>query len=101
MFDYDKKWESDPGFVFYDYNKPDEVPESLKGTFDMVVVDPPFIVREVWEKYAITSKLLLKKDGGKMILTTVMENEAMLKEILGESVTTQAFMPSIPNLVYQ
>ena len=36
------------------------MPESLLGTFDMVVVDPPFIVREVWEKYAVTSKLLLK-----------------------------------------
>ena len=56
--------------MFYDFNFPTNVPESLIGTFDLVVVDPPFIVREVWEKYAETSKLLLKSgvdESGKFI----------------------------------
>ena len=108
VFDYDKKWESDPGFVFYDYNKPEEVPKDLLKSFDLVVVDPPFIVREVWEKYAVTCKLLLKEGHdengvplGRMLLTTVNENHAMLQEILGKEVMMTAFMPSIPNLVYQ
>ena len=57
---YDKKWESDRGFVHYDFNEPENVPASLLGTFDVVVIDPPFITREVWEKYAITAHLLLK-----------------------------------------
>jgi EEF1A lysine methyltransferase 1 len=94
VFDYDRKWESDRGFVFYDYRLPEDFPEQLKGSFDMVVVDPPFIVEEVWEKYAITSKLLLKKglaaDGspaGKVILTTVFENAAMLERLLGAKPT--------------
>ena len=30
------------------------------NSFDMVIIDPPFITREVWEKYASTAKLLLK-----------------------------------------
>lgn len=60
LLQFDKKWESDRGFVFYDFNAPTSVPESLIGSFDLVVVDPPFIVREVWVKYAVTSKLLLK-----------------------------------------
>ena len=46
--------------MFYDFNKPEEFPSELRGQFDMVVVDPPFITREVWEKYAVTSHLLLK-----------------------------------------
>ena len=71
-------------------------------------MDPPFITEEVWEKYATTVKLLLRHaptasaDGGpegKVILTTVAENEALLGRLLGASL--RAFQPSIPNLVYQ
>jgi EEF1A lysine methyltransferase 1 len=73
---YDKKWMDDRGYVFYDYNSPDEIPSSLMNTFDVVVIDPPFITHEVniissslplnqkpiqvWAKYAKTAKLLLK-----------------------------------------
>lgn len=102
VFDFDKKWENDRGFVFYDFNQPTSVPSELIGTFDMMVVDPPFIVREVWEKYAITCKLLLKKGAeGRLLLTTVNENLSMLQDILGEDVYATSFLPSIPNLVYQ
>jgi len=120
-FEFDKKWGSDQGFVFYDYNKPEDIPQDLHGTFDLVVVDPPFIVREVWEKYAKACKILLKtgddENGlpkGKMILTTVHENHAMLQEILGKngsevevpsevpgSIIMTAFLPVVTNLVYQ
>jgi hypothetical protein len=64
----------------------------------MVVIDPPFITREVWEKYSIAVKLLLAENG-KIILSTIDENEEMMKELLG--VEKKAFRPSIPNLVYQ
>lgn len=57
---YDKKWNDDPGFVFYDFNEPENVPSDLLGSFDMVVIDPPFITREVWEKYTATAKVLMK-----------------------------------------
>ena len=36
--------------MFYDFNKPEDLAAELKGYFDMVVIDPPFITREVWEK---------------------------------------------------
>ena len=32
----------------------------MHGTFDLLVVDPPFIVQNVWEKYADAVKLLAK-----------------------------------------
>jgi hypothetical protein len=38
--------------VYYDFNKYEELSKDLHGYFDMVVIDPPFITREVWEKYA-------------------------------------------------
>ncbi|GMH61950.1 hypothetical protein TrRE_jg4420 [Triparma retinervis] len=106
VFDYDRKWDDDRGFVFYDFNKPEEFEvEGLKGTFDMVVIDPPFITREVWEKYTESAMWLLKekpgwgKGGGMVIGTTLQENAGFLDELLG--CKPQAFKPSIPNLPYQ
>eukprot|EP01031_Cornospumella_fuschlensis_P035223 gene35223-42667_t len=106
VFEYDRSWENDRGFVFYDFNKPEDVPAGLHQSFDVVVIDPPFITEDVWRKYAAAAKLLLKdgidsngEPAGKVILTTVLENEALLHELFGTTVT--AYRPSIPHLVYQ
>ena len=97
VFDFDKKFEKDPGFVFYDFNKPEDIPKEMTKAFDMVVIDPPFITREVWEKYTEAAKILLI-DEGKILLSTIDENESILKELL--QVNRKLFRPSIPNLVY-
>jgi hypothetical protein len=104
VFDFDRKWESDRGFVFYDFNHPNDVPSELSGSFDCVVVDPPFITKEVWEKYAATSRLLLKPGGdililfsmvrlllklGRVMLTTILENEQLLSDLLGAKPTVR------------
>mmetsp|Transcript_23689 Transcript_23689/g.21052 ORF Transcript_23689/g.21052 Transcript_23689/m.21052 type:complete len:159 (+) Transcript_23689:52-528(+) len=100
VFDFDEEFgKKDPScFVKYDFNKVEEIPEELKGTFDMVVIDPPYITEEVWAKYAEASRFLLK-EGGLILGSTIDENEEMLKNMLGLHRTT--FRPSIPNLVYQ
>lgn len=64
----------------------------------MVVIDPPFITRDVWELYTQTIKFLLKP-GGKILLSTIFENKEMMKELL--DVHPCKFQPSIPHLVYQ
>jgi hypothetical protein len=87
------------GFVYYDFNKPEELPEAILGTFDMVVIDPPFITQEVWQKYADAAKKLLIPEGGMVLMSTIDENHQFLEDMLG--VTPIAFRPSIPNLVYQ
>ena len=102
VFDFDKKWSKDRGFVFYDFNKPSEVSPELKGTFNLIVIDPPFITEDVWSKYAITAKLLLKPGNSgqqNLICTTVQENAPMMHRLLG--VQPCSYRPSIPNLVYQ
>ncbi|RLN87305.1 hypothetical protein BBJ28_00016667 [Nothophytophthora sp. Chile5] len=86
-------------FVPFDFHKPDDIPPELLGAFDFVVVDPPFITREVWELYATAIKLLLRSTDSKILLTTIEENEAMMRELLGCRV--QTFKPAIPHLVYQ
>ena len=65
----------------------------------MVVIDPPFITKEVWEKYTVAAKLLLIPEGGLVLASTIDENEGFMQELLG--CQRKAFRPSIPNLVYQ
>ena len=88
----------------YDFNKPEEIPAEMRGTFDMAVIDPPFITREVWEKYTEAVNILLKKDEnnqiqGKLLCSTIDENKEFMSELLGTH--PLKFRPSIPNLVYQ
>jgi|TARA_B110000208_G_scaffold189429_1_gene250947 hypothetical protein len=111
VFDYDRQWEGTcDHFKFYDYNDAEGsiADASLHGSFDVVVVDPPFITRDVWSLYADAVALLLNPEGSKRcILTTVGENEAMLREILGPEVGAPLrktrFMPAMQNskLPYQ
>ena len=102
LFRKKNRWESDPCFVYYDFNAPEEVPDKLKGQFDMVVIDPPFITREVWEKYQQTAYILAKdKASLKVLNSTVQENNEMMKDLFGGEMQAEKFQPSIPHLVYQ
>ena len=98
LFDLDDQWANLPNYFKYNYNFPEQIPKDLHGTFDYVVIDPPFITEEVWEKYAVATKMLLSPNG-KILLTTIHENAPMLDRILG--VKPNVFKPSIPHLVYQ
>ncbi|KAG2378866.1 hypothetical protein C9374_008014 [Naegleria lovaniensis] len=98
LFEFDKKWEKDQGFVFWDFNQPDNVDSSLLGTFSLILIDPPFITREVWENYTSIAKKL-GKPGCKLICSTISENADMMKNLL--EVTAVEYQPSIPHLVYQ
>ena len=98
IFDLDQKFKTQTNYVCYDFNDPLGFEESFQNFFDLVVVDPPFITYEVWEKYSRTIKSLLKPNG-LMILSSIAENASMLNELLGAKV--MPFQPSIPNLVYQ
>jgi len=60
-------------------------------------MESPF-VRQVWEQYAVTTRLLLRPSG-KILLSTIAENKDFLLEIL--DCRPVSFRPSIPNLPYQ
>ncbi|KAG2496682.1 hypothetical protein HYH03_005100 [Edaphochlamys debaryana] len=105
LLDYDDQWAKEQHFFKYDFNAPEDLPQELRGAFDCVVIDPPFITREVWAKYAEAAKLLLEPEG-KVIATTVAENAGMLAELLppgpgGFTLRPTPFRPSIPHLIYQ
>lgn len=94
----DTQWAEYPNYVKWDYKQPKEFDPSMYHAFDCVVIDPPFITSEVWANYT-EAALLLLKEGGKIILSTIQENAEMLREML--KVEVQHFRPSIPHLVYQ
>ncbi|EKF99995.1 hypothetical protein TCSYLVIO_009077, partial [Trypanosoma cruzi] len=100
LFEFDRQWEKDPGFVHYDFHKPDHVPVQHFAAFDYVLADPPFITEDVWAAYVQTAKLLLRP-GGKLLLTTVMENHTMLESLLDAPLFIAPFRPAIPHLTYQ
>ena len=35
---FDRQWESDPGYVFYDFNKEEDIPADMTGSFDLIVI---------------------------------------------------------------
>ena len=86
-YQYDRKWSNDKGFVYFDFNNP-EIAESLLNSFDVVVIDPPFITSEVWIKYSQVCTQLIKKSG-KVILTTILENALLLNELFGATPTVR------------
>eukprot|EP00796_Vickermania_ingenoplastis_P011222 gene11222-7794_t len=100
LLEYDTQWASDPAFVFYDFQKPDQVPIQYMGHFDYVVADPPFITPDVWAAYITTVKLLLHP-GGKVLFTTVLENHAMLEGLMNGPLFIPLFRPLVRHLTYQ
>lgn len=62
LFEYDKRFSvygSD--FIFYDYNEPMKFDEELTNSFDLVVVDPPFLSEECLTKSLQTTNSLTRK----------------------------------------
>jgi len=99
VFDFDEQFaDKTQNFVRYDFNQPLDFPSRFRHYFEVLVIDPPFITKEVWERYTVTAKELLAP-GGKLLCTTISENAEMMQKLLG--VESQRFRPSIPNLVYQ
>lgn len=100
LLDYDTTLSSQNcgSYVFYDFNYPTSIDANLRGLFDIILIDPPFISQSVWESYAITVTLLAK-EGAHIICTTVAENEALMKRLF--NCQKSNFQPSVPNLTYQ
>ena len=68
----------DERFVFYDYRQPLNFPHLLRNSFDLIVLDPPFLADECMVKVAQTVRCLSKPDA-KIIACT----GAIMEELLG------------------
>ncbi|TMW68253.1 hypothetical protein Poli38472_005721 [Pythium oligandrum] len=100
LLDIDDKFATEgESFIRFDFQQPRDIPARIHHSIDFVLIDPPFITKEVWERYAESSRLLLRPTTGKALLSTIEENEMLLHSLLGCRI--QRFKPSIPHLVYQ
>src|SRR5690554_3676716 len=96
LFEFDTRFEVyGRQFVHYDYLTPSEfrLAQELKGTVDLVVVDPPFLNEDCLTRTLETVKFLLK-EGGKIVLSTGLVM-APIAKAAGLELTT--FMPSHQN----
>ncbi|VDP06544.1 unnamed protein product [Heligmosomoides polygyrus] len=79
LFEYDQRFEKKypMEYVPYDYRHPLAVPEALKGSFDVVIADPPFLADECLLKTAQTVRILAKPEAKIIICTgAIMEDRA-------------------------
>ena len=61
LLEFDRRFEvlgSD--FVYYDFAKPLALPTELKGTFDRIICDPPFLSEDCQTKTALSVRFLAK-----------------------------------------
>lgn len=62
LFEFDTRFELLAGkehFFFYDYNKPLDFSDKLKGKVDRLLIDPPFLNEDCQTKSSVTAKALL------------------------------------------
>ena len=60
LFEYDDRFNTFPEFVKYDFKRPLELAQNMKGQFDRVICDPPFLSSDCQTKAAMTVRWLAK-----------------------------------------
>lgn len=105
LLEYDTRFEifgSD--FVPYDYQHPLRLPPELKGKFDRIIADPPFLSEDCQAKTALTVRFLARswpsgppseeEEGMRMIMCTGERMEAVVKRLYAAvGVKTTTFEP--------
>lgn len=81
LFEFDIRFEVLAGekFVKYDYNFPLQLPIELKGSFDRLIVDPPFLSDECEVKAATTARWLSKPDARLLICSGAKMRDLLLR----------------------
>ncbi|KAG5643001.1 hypothetical protein DXG03_001778 [Asterophora parasitica] len=71
-------------FVHYDMNEPDDFPEAFRGSFDIIVIDPPFLNEVTNTNVIQTIRQIIKPKRGKLILLTSPSIEKILHRLYNE-----------------
>jgi hypothetical protein len=104
LLEYDKRFEVvGRDFVFYDYQQPLRLPHEMKGAFDRIICDPPFLSEDCQAKTALTARYLAKEwapasasSGGIRFVTCTGERmEPLIAKLYGGiDVKTTTFEPA-------
>lgn len=81
LFEYDTRFEvlAGPKFVKYDYNHPTQIPAELKGSFDRLIIDPPFLSDECEIKAATSARWLGKPDARFIVCSGAKMRDLLLR----------------------
>lgn len=85
IFEFDERFQKfGEDFQFYDYNKANEdnYLAEFASSFDLIIVDPPFLSQECLEKTSTIVKRL-KKEQGLVILNTGSVQRDLASSLLG------------------
>ncbi|KAF5609844.1 NADH-ubiquinone oxidoreductase 40 kDa subunit mitochondrial [Fusarium subglutinans] len=66
LFEHDHRFSVFPEFVFYDFQRPLQLPAHLKGSLDSVIIDPPFFSNDCQTK----CRWLVKPKSPRVIVCT-------------------------------
>ncbi|KAG9649841.1 N-6 adenine-specific DNA methyltransferas-like protein 2, partial [Aureobasidium melanogenum] len=83
-------------FTFYDYKQPTKLDSSLKGSFDRIICDPPFLNEDCQSKAALTVRWLAKtwETPLKLIQCTGERMESLAHKLYGKAgMRTTTFLP--------
>ncbi|KAI1847706.1 hypothetical protein JX265_009135 [Neoarthrinium moseri] len=83
LLEHDQRFSVFPEFVFYDYNQPTKLPDTLKGSVDCIIIDPPFLNPDCQTKMALTARWLSKPNTEDMraILVTGERMESLVLKL--------------------
>ncbi|CCT67460.1 probable NADH2 dehydrogenase (ubiquinone) 40K chain [Fusarium fujikuroi IMI 58289] len=70
LFEHDHRFSVFPEFVFYDFQRPLQLPAHLKGSLDSIIIDPPFFSNDCQTKFALTGRWLVKPKSPRVIICT-------------------------------
>ena len=101
LLEYDQRFAACKDFVYYDFNAPLKLPMELKGSFDRILCDPPFLSDECQTKAAMTVRWLAKpitrdaadgQEGPQIIVCTGERMKELITKIY-PGVKPTDFMP--------
>lgn len=71
-------------FQFYDFKFPTKLPAELRGVFDVIIIDPPFLSEDCQTKTALTVRWLARsweREGLKLIACTGERMEGLIHKL--------------------
>lgn len=99
LLEYDERFSVFKEFVSYDFAHPTRLPERLKGKFNRIICDPPFLSEDCQTKAALTVRWLSKAwqkpndaSEGRLLICTGERMEALIHKLYGKvGVKTTSF----------
>lgn len=95
LFEYDRRWEEEEQFAFFDYREGCEALDAWAGCFDLILADPPNLQMSTLQQYVEVIQTLRKSEKSKVLFVTSADWSSFLFDALG--LIEVKFKPSMPS----